>query len=130
MTIPELHRKPLEQLVLSAGELNLVLEAEAYRGEGERTELYRQVVGYIEKKQMDGIARAKIYPKEVYYFCLSLLAEKGGEATERDMEELLQYCGRAVELLRDNARMYYLWELLELEGRINKIMSLQPLVEL
>lgn len=123
LTIPELYRKPLEQLVLSAGELNLVLETEAYRREGERTGQYLQVVDYIEKKQMDGIARAKIYPKAVYFLCRSVLAEKGGEEAEQDLEGLLQYCGRAVELLRDNARMYYLWELLELEGRLADMLA-------
>lgn len=123
LTIPELHRKPLEQLALSARELNLVLEAEAYRREGERTGRYRQVVDYIEKKLMDGTARAKIYPKAVYFLCRSVFAEKGGEAAEQDLEELLQYCGRAVELLRDNARMYYLWELLEMEGRLADLLE-------
>lgn len=123
LTIPELHRKPLEQLALSARELNLILEAEAYRREGERTGRYRQIVSCIEKKQMDGTARAKIYPKAVYFLCRSVFTEKGGEAAERDLEELLQYCGRAVELLRDNARMYYLWELLEMEGQLTDMLA-------
>lgn len=123
LTIPELHRKPLEKLVLSAGELNLVLEAEAYRKEGARTGKYRQILDYIRKKNMDGIARAKIYPKAVYFLCRHLLGEKGRESEGLNPEELLQYCESAVEILRDSARMYYLCELLELEGHLADLLA-------
>lgn len=123
LTIPELHRKPLEKLVLSAGELNLVLEAEAYRKEGARTEKYRQILDYIRKKNMDGIARAKIYPKAVYFLCRHLLGEKDRESEGLNPEELLQYCESAVEILRDNARMYYLCELLEMEGCLADLLA-------
>lgn len=129
LTVLELSHKPLEQLALSVRELNLILEAEQYRREGERAGQYRKIVAYIDQKQWDGMARAKIYPKAVYFLCRCLLTEQGVEGTGQDLEALLQYCECAIEILRDNARMYYLWELLELEKQLVSSMAKHYILE-
>jgi len=115
LTMPGAYRKPLKSLVLSARELNLLLEAEQYRKEGERQARYREIVEYIQGRKLGGWSRAKIYPKAVYFLCRCVLS---GDTGARDPVELEEYISGAVELLRTEARMYCLWELLELYGRI------------
>lgn len=139
LTVPMLWCRPLKEMALSLKELNLILEAEQYREGGEEPEHYRELMAYIETAGLDGIGMAKLYPKAVYFFCRCLgrgnaagdestgeavrqKPESTGEAACRGPEtsawQLLVYCNRAVECLRDNSRMYYLWELLEIRGKL------------
>lgn len=51
---------------------------------------------------------------------MSLLLDMGspeGE-TEWTWVRLMRYCERALELLRDNGRMYYLWEILSVREEV------------
>lgn len=122
LTAPTAGYVPLARLVLSSKELNLLLEAEHYRREGERPALYREVLDYLEQKQMDRWNMAKIYPKAVYFLCRSELAK---EERKPEPETLLKYCDRAVEILRDSERIYFLCEILELREQLVKIIELQ-----
>ncbi len=47
-------------------------------------------------------------------------AEAGmsGQKAEWDTEELLRLCNKALEILRRNGRMYYLWEILDMRGKL------------
>jgi len=108
LTVPGWETEPLEGRALSIKELNLILEAEHCRGEGERTGRYREILDYISRSGLDGTAMAKIYPKAVYFLCRSMM-QGGEDSWEPGM--MLRYSGQAVEVLRDNERMYYLWEL-------------------
>ncbi len=120
MTVPQGGQEKLAPLALSVKELNLLLEAEKYRKEGERLEWYREVLDYIEGSRLENIARVKIYPKAVYLMCRCVLHN---HREDIEWEELLRYCDRAVALLRDNERMYYLWEILDLEERLISIVA-------
>lgn len=115
LTVPEWESASLDGRILSVKELNLLLEAEHYRKEGERAGRYRQIVEYIVHSGFDGLGMAKIYPKAVYFLCRSM-AQAGEE--EQDPGLMMRYSGRAIEILREHERMYYLWELAVLHGRL------------
>lgn len=108
LTVPGWEEASLEGRVLSVKELNLMLEAEHYRVEGERAGRYREIAEYIMHSGLDGTGMAKIYPKAVYFLCRAMM--QGGEE-EQEPELMLRYSGQAIEILRDHERMYYLWEL-------------------
>ncbi|MCM1118348.1 MAG: hypothetical protein NC543_03215 [bacterium] len=117
LTVPALEHKPLSHLVLSIKELNLLLEIEQYRGEEARLSQYEEILTYIEGVGLDGRGMAKIYPKAVFFLCRErLAAAMGSPLSLSESEELLKLCNRAVDILRDNYRMYFLWELLDIRG--------------
>ncbi len=136
MTIPVLREKKLEKCVLSIKELNLILESAHAREDGGCPEDYLAVIDYIDTIGLDGVGRAKIYPKAVYFLGCRLLEKtedghcgKGntivmqgqdtaGNQRKITVQQLLRYCNLAVECLRDHSRMYYLWELLDMRGQL------------
>ncbi len=79
LTVPALGHKPMSELILSIKELNLILEAEQYRKEGEQIARYREITEYIERAGLDERGMAKIYPKAVFFLCRSLIAADGKE---------------------------------------------------
>ena len=109
LTIPDWEEQPICDRVLSLKELNLLLEAEQYCAGGERQERYLDIMTYLEK-HFDRIGMAKLYPKAVYFLCKcnGLLGNK----------KLLEHCDKALEILRETSRMYYLWEILELRDTL------------
>jgi len=148
LTVIKPYDQSMEQLALSVKELNLTLEAERYRKEGERAAQYREIIAYIEERSFDGLSKVKIYPKAVYFWCRCVLtgmigdgsiaggsangSEEGRDTDPKKscrLEEILRYCERAIKMLRDNARGYYLWELLELEGRLVNAMADRLLIQ-
>ncbi len=124
LTVPALEHKPISQLTLSIKELNLILEAEQYRRDGARLLRYREILTYIEGAGLDGLSMAKIYPKAVFFLCrerLTTAVEKPLPLSE--MAGFLQLCSCAVDILRNNNRMYFLWELLDMRGQLLKQMA-------
>ena len=115
LTVPEWESASLDGHILSVKELNLLLEAEHYRKGGERAGRYREIVEYIVHSGFDGLGMAKIYPKAVYFLCRAM-AQAGEE--EQDSGLMLRHSGRAIEILREHGRMYYLWELAGLRGKL------------
>ena len=132
LTVPAWEERPISKLTLSIKELNLILEVEHCRMagsgtcHGERPQRYREVLEYITSGRLDRRGIAKIYPKAVYFLCRSLMKEycaEGGDENVRGRKkyaELLTYCNRALKILRDNGRMYFLWEILDMRGRLFK----------
>lgn len=131
LTVPRLEKRGLQKLVLSIKELNLVLETERYRTagggkvSGERPERYREVLEYITSgRRLDRRGMAKIYPQTVYFLCGRLAEtyeaeeEKGNIQEWERYAELLKYCNRALNILRDNGGMYFLWEILDMRERL------------
>ena len=140
MTMPGLWEKPLEKRVLSIKELNLILEAEQYREDGGSKEHYLVLLDYMDVIGLDGLGKAKIYPKAVYFLCRGLPGKKAAglrgqenaavkhtqksadHRNEIQAPQLLKYCNLALESLRDHSRMYYLWELLDIrEGILGRM---------
>lgn len=124
LTVPALEHKPLSRLALSIKELNLILEAEQYRRDGARPSRYGEILTYIEGAALDGRGLAKIYPKAVFFLCREhLTAARENPPPLSEMTRLLRLCNRAVDLLCDNYRMYFLWELLDMRGRLLEQMT-------
>lgn len=124
LTVPAVECKPLSHLALSIKELNLLLEAEQYRREGARLQRYRDILTYIEEAGLDGRGMAKIYPKAVFFLCREQLSTAGENPLSlSESAELLRLCNRAVDILRDNYRMYFLWELLDMRGHLLEQMT-------
>lgn len=140
LTVPAWEERPVSELTLSLKELNLLLEAEHYRSagsgicHGERPEQYREIMEYITKGKLDRRGMAKIYPKAVYYLCRCLMKEYDAEEASsynpaqsmhgenvhgrKRYKELLTCCNRALRILRDNGRMYFLWEILDMREQL------------
>lgn len=107
----------LKDKMLSVKELDILLETERYQREGKRPNRYREIVNYIEGYGLDKVGQAKVYPKAIYYMCQSVI-NHSGERDGWEEEALLQYCDKGIKVLQESGRMYYLWELLELEERL------------
>lgn len=107
LTVPRVETRGFMDRVLSLEEINLLLEYLYCR----RVELthYEEILKYIEKMERIPLALAKIYPKAVWYYYSSW---KQTECEEPEMvTHLLKLCDKAIELLRNANRMFYLWEL-------------------
>lgn len=119
LTVPSWKDEGLTDFILSIRELNLILEAEQCRDDKERPERYIEVINYLEKTGWDSRVMAKIYPKAVYFLCRSV-AKSGSlkEDSRWSRAKLLRYCNRGIDILRENERMYYLWELLGVRGAL------------
>ncbi len=120
LTVPKASERPLADLALSLKELNLILEAEYYREDGGRPGRYLEVLTYIEAKELDEVAKAKIYPKAVYFLCReTVLCRRATlHKTTPYRETLLRYCAQALEALRRGERLYFLWELLKMRENL------------
>ena len=120
ITVPMYGEKPIADMVLSIKELNLMLEAERYRKEGERIERYKEIVDYIARAEFDSRGKVKIYPKAVYYMCRCMKnkAERNENLSNNYIIKILRYSSRAQKTLRDNGRMYFLWEILSMREEL------------
>ena len=121
VTVPEPIERELKFRILSIEELNLLLEYAFY--EEVSLQWYEQFISYIEEISLDELAASKIYPKTIYYFYQTWKREKITE--KQAFEKMLQFCDKAIEMLREARRMFYLWELLKA-----KMQLLQHLMEI
>lgn len=117
ITIPEPKRVWNEKRPMSALEINLLLEALFYGNETEHLHKYRVLMDYIDNGYYDEITKAKIYPKIVYYYLKKQLVYIEKWSIDIQQENLSE-CRKAVDMLRDVGRAYYLIELLEIEIEI------------
>lgn len=107
LTVPKLEKRGFMNRVLSLEELNLLLEY--YYCSNAPLERYEELLEYTEMMERTMLAMAKIYPKTVYYY---YLAWKRPENQEKDLAvRLMELCDKAIELLRNANRMFYMWEL-------------------
>ena len=89
--------------------MNLLLEYRYCKPKGISLQFYEFMLDYIEKLEQTVLARAKIYPKTVYYYYQTW--KNSGEAVEKRAARMMELCDKAIELLRNANRMFYLWEL-------------------
>ena len=73
---------------------------------------YKEILNLIGESRFDAVSRAKIYPKAVFYLCREGLSRGAWGLAEKTAA--MAQCEKAVQLLREAGRMYYLWELLGL----------------
>ena len=117
LTMPEPEKIWQEKRPLSALEINLLLEGLYYGSATEHLHKYRVLMDYVENGYFDQITMAKIYPKITYYYLKKQLSYLKSWTVETQTENL-NICKKAVDMLRDAARAYYLVELLEIETEI------------
>ena len=86
-------------------------------------QFYETLLEYIERMEQTVLAMAKIYPKTVFYYYETWKASGEDSRAER----MLELCDKAIELLRNANRMFYLWELFcmreELEPKLPENIS-------
>lgn len=107
LTVPHIDEKSVNELRLSAQELDLVLEYVNHCHPDCLDTRVEELISYIEKSVMDVQCMAKILPKIIFYQCRSLHSKE-----QIDYALLLKRCNVAIECLRDAGRMFFLWELL------------------
>lgn len=110
LTVPEIDTRSFRHRVLSLEELNLLLEYRYCKNPGTTLHFYKALLEYIEMMEGTVLAMAKIYPKTVYYYYESW--KRSGYPEECLPEYMLGLCDKAIDLLRNANRMFYLWELL------------------
>lgn len=116
LTVPQaeqIYQDCMAEKLLSVLEVNTILEYEYYR-KSERESFARKCrywINYVEESFFDELSKVKIYPKIVWYYLQEILSVDR-ELDLPELEDALQYCEQAIELLRDTGRAYYLIELL------------------
>lgn len=121
-TIPSVEYALKGTQLLADQELNLIAEYARmydYRGENVREwrfDIYKKVLQYIDNSTMDSLSKAKVYPR-VACLISELLLET--DSTEGEIRYAYEMCRRAVELLQENGRLYYLVELMERRKQLN-----------
>ncbi|MGN1187578.1 MAG: hypothetical protein ACI4R6_03715 [Lachnospiraceae bacterium] len=102
-----------ERRYLSIEEINLIIEYCRYLPTAEGLIYIRDVIEFIEERFTDKLAKAKVYPKAIYYFYL--IENRNGLASREKNEQLLKLATKAIECLRTVSRSYYLCELLDMK---------------
>lgn len=97
----------------------MVLEYEFYAKDRGRNfpEKCRELLAFVENGVYDELSRVKIYPKIAFCYLREMFAGQSGRIAE-EITESLRICNRAIEMLRDTGRAFYLLELLEMKCRI------------
>ena len=122
LTVPQveqIYNDDVPEKLLSVLEVNTILEYEYYRKSKEKTFIKkcRYWINYVEESFFDKLSKVKIYPKIVWYYLREMLSVDS-ELDLLELEDALQYCEQAIELLRDTKRAYYLVELLAYKQKI------------
>lgn len=125
LTVPSLDKKPLNELLLSVKEINLLLEAEHCKGEYQRTSFYQEILEYLDKGLFDSGGMAKIYPKAVYFLCQSVIAKPAKNQKYLSVDKMLALCNRALAYLHGQIQMHYLYEILDMRERLLNILGQQ-----
>ena len=119
LTIPEPETVWQKKRPLSVSEMNMLLEGISCENGVKYFYKCRKLMVYVETGFYDNITKAKIYPKIVFcYLKKQLLLKLFWK--EQDYTENLGLCDKAIEMLRDAGRTYYLVELLEMKIDILK----------
>lgn len=111
LTVPDVDKKELKNLVLSVQEVNLVLEYKKYCHPQTFEKDCEELIDYVEKRQMDEVAQAKILPKIIYDKWQFM---RQSERTEEELVCLLKLCNKGIEINRTAGRLFYFWELLQM----------------
>lgn len=117
VTVPKVESVWGTKKLLSIQEVNILLEYAYHRRGTDFGKQCKELISFVENSLYDDLSKAKIYPKIVYYYLREMLHGQGEQDAEL-LRECLEICSRAVEMLRDTGRAYYLLELLEMRIRI------------
>lgn len=109
LTVPEVDEKPVAQLVLSAQELNLVLEYYFYKRVEQLPKLCVELLRCLENNSFDMESKAMLGAKIALYYCNALNLAEG----HQNLNQALDICTNGIEKLRDHQKIYFAWELLQ-----------------
>lgn len=127
LTVPDVDHLYIAQRMLSIQEVNMILEYEFYQENADFAGKCRELMTFVENSVFDDLSKVKIYPKIAYYYLRELFHTKSrqndGILKKGSMEEGMKICDRAIEMLRDTGRAYYLLELLEIQVRLIKCIT-------
>lgn len=123
LTVPLKDGYRLKDTLLSVQEINLLLEYMRYQETEVVENGMESLLEYIENSGFSSMSRAQIYPKAFYYL-YNDWERKGRLEEEQTCLRMLKMCSRALESLRNEEKMYYLWEILDIRSRL-----LQKLIE-
>lgn len=113
LTIPIYTEDDIESYYFSITEINLLVERLTI-GINTKSSDYQILIRYIENRRYDEPSMVKVYPKLTYYYITSLVRE--GKRIEKEW----LYCEKAIDILRNQNKLYYLWELLSLKSELEK----------
>ncbi|MDE7272268.1 MAG: hypothetical protein K2N95_04275 [Lachnospiraceae bacterium] len=117
LTVPDVESLCIAKRLLSIQEVNMVLEYWFYHRAADFSEKCKDLMAFVETSVYDTFSKVKIYPKIAYYYLQECFSELGGQTLDR-LREGLQICDRAIEMLRDTGRAFYLLEILEIKVKI------------
>ncbi|MDE6364024.1 MAG: helix-turn-helix domain-containing protein [Lachnospiraceae bacterium] len=120
LTVPDLEHLCLEKRLLSIQEVNMILEYEFYHKDGHFLQKCAALMTYVVDSVYDELSKVKIYPKIVYYYIREVFSVSVLEM-QKWFEQSLQACNRAIEMLRNTGRAFYLIELLEEKCKLLQI---------
>lgn len=107
LTVPDIDKKSICELLLSPEEIDLILEYEKYACPKRLAQRCGELLEYITRSAMDERTKVMVYPKAVYY-----LWQAGKQEGKMDYPCLIRRLNSGIELLRNTQRTYFLWELL------------------
>ncbi len=111
-------KSAFEGRYFSVEEINLIIEYCRYMPVAKGLVCIRAVVEFIDERFTNKLAKAKVYPKAIYY--LYLLEKRNGLDSQIKYKRLLKQATEAIECLRDALRSYYLCELLDMKMELIK----------
>lgn len=121
-TVPDIEELCLEAKLLSIQEINIILEYEYCHKRGDFAGKCMDLMRYVEHAVYDDLSKVKIYPKIVYYYLREAFSERDHRGAE-NAGRILRICDRAVEMLRDTGRAFFLLEILEIKTKLLEYMT-------
>ncbi len=117
LTVPDVENLFVTHKLLAIQEINMVLEYAFYHKSADFAQKCRDLMDYVEHSAYDELSKVKIYPKIVYYYLQEMTSDSDIQIPEK-LDQCLEICNRAIEMLRDTGRAYFLLELLEMKIQI------------
>lgn len=122
LTVPNIEQLNLGKSLLSIQEVNMILEYEFYHKDENFCQKCVALMTYVSDSVYDELSKVKIYPKIVYYYLREVFSGSVLSSPEW-VEEGLQVCNCAIEMLRNTGRVFYLIELLEAKCKLFEIIE-------
>lgn len=119
LTVPEIDILGSVNKIFSLEEINLLLE---YISCNEcAMHRYEELLAYIDTMDCTQLAMSKIYPKTVYYYYTAWNGQEKGK--QENILHMLELCNKAIELLRDANRLFYMWELFCMKEELANLLN-------
>lgn len=122
LTVSNIEHLNFAKSLLSIQEVNMILEYEFYHKDENFCQKCVALMTYVSDSVYDELSKVKIYPKIVYYYLREVFSGSVLSSLEW-VEEGLQVCNCAIEMMRNTGRAFYLIELLEAKCKLFEIIE-------